>query len=293
MQIEWMQRLDKRLVNHAKKHKMDEVYTNLELARAFLYNGDQFSRLSVMMDDLCDNEADYLALSKNMVDRLESLRFDPEVALDGASWHLPFNALRLGVEKGSSIPPCEVVFAPKWALEKVYAAAKLNLTAPVDDETPMLLVAIESKENSTEDPATMTLVHTLPEIVELLKNNTFKASESSNPFSLPNEDEAQTMQRVIKVVISLGIYLSLDGVKVKQEKKRVKWAPKVVRTSKKDISVGLLDAPAQQHGRAAHQVREHLRNLKDERYYKGKWANWPRGSRYALIKSHVRGINND
>ena len=288
-QIQWLKRLDQAI---CKSTKMPIKLTRKTLEKC----RDPFSRRAVILDDLCDQSGMHLALTKSMIERLESLKFDPSVALDGASWHLPYSVLRIGTEVGSDVPPCNAWFATKREFEKAYKSCGMGLNAPeVADDEPLLLVVISSSvEDSVEDhviklPAALTALHTLHEIVDGLKDQKWKQADDVEMSHL-DDAETELMQRVIRLIVSLGIYLSLDDIEPVAADRKAIWAPKIVRTSKLNskLSVAMLDSPVVSSGRAEHMVREHLRNLKDERYYKGKWQTWPRGSRYALVKAHVR-----
>lgn len=285
MNIDWLKPLDQ-AVSKATGIPAQQL-------RAAWMNADVFTRRSVLLDDLCDRVGMHLALSRRMIERLEGLRFDPSAALDGASWHLPYPVMRLGTEQGSGVPPCAVWFAPKRDFDRGYSGVGMHVDMPnVPDDEPLLLVVIASTDGADAAiPGAFSAFHTLPEVVDGL-NGVWKLG-TDIAMSHPDHDETAVMQRVMRLVVSLGVYLSLDDAEPEPAPRRARWAPKVVRTSKagSHLRLAMLDCPAPTGSRSAHMVREHLRNLRAERYYQGKWQSWPRGSRYALVRAHLRGTD--
>jgi hypothetical protein len=283
--VQWLKRLDTAL---AKAMRLDVGYVKAHMAS----NADGFTRRALILDDICDATGMHLAIPASMVERLESLRFDPAAALEGASWHFPYRALRLGMEQGTDIPPCAVMFATKREMDAAFSTVGMHIEMPnLSDQEPLLLVVTKSTDSQhPELPGALTALHTLHEIKEML-NGTFKMGSDERRSHL-DDAETATMQRVIRLVVSLGLYLSLDDAEPISMPRKTKWAPKIVRTSKSGARVRLSMLPPATRsdvGVTEQLVREHLRQLKAERYYHGKWAAWPPGSRYCLVKSHIRG----
>jgi hypothetical protein len=260
-----------------------------EIEAIMRVRSDPFTRRAAMLDALCDQQGVHLAMNTPMVERLEALQLAERLSqdVDEQPWHLPYTYLRIGTDDKSPVPPCNVMYAPARVHRAHCAEWGLRLDdATVKPDDMLLLVTIAGREDDgVGTPGCLTALLTPQEVRDTLAGK-LKHSDP-HPKSQMSDIETALMTRTIELVVSLGIYLSLDGVEPDVAPASVRWAPRVVRERKR-LPLRLL-ACEPRDIRGEHLVREHVRQLRAERYYQGVWEAWPRGSRYSLVRAHLRG----
>ncbi|WP_280552554.1 hypothetical protein [Halomonas sp. 25-S5] len=106
------------------------------------------------------------------------------------------------------------------------------------------------------------------------------------------DEEGMILREVVRYVLSLGMYLSAypealsSGVPVwmknkhPEGRKGIPFAQVGVDREDRELRVAMT---------APHTVSPYWRQLRDERFYRGKWASHRRGSRYVLVSGYEVG----
>ncbi|WP_280547292.1 hypothetical protein [Halomonas sp. 11-S5] len=106
------------------------------------------------------------------------------------------------------------------------------------------------------------------------------------------DEEGMILREVVRYVLSLGMYLSAypealsSGVpawmknKHPEARRGVPFAQVGVDREDRELRVAMT---------APHTVSPYWRQLRDERFYRGKWASHRRGSRYVLVSGYEVG----
>lgn len=249
--------------------------------------------LPLTAEELADETGDYIALSARMIQWLMSIKVDG--ATDNG-WHLPYRAFRVGVEDGSDMPP----FIASWMPASEYQALGPPDNAAAIKTYPATewILSIGIRDHAPSDGGPLVLCGAFPR--QCIQGVMVRGIEEISPLGLsrtPADDLScdyldwanESLRDVVRVVIALGVYLSLgvnDPDIPSAESKKIAPPP---RDRPAGYRLRTLTDPPGASGCSPHLVRPHVRRLKHERYYRGVWADYPRGSRYSLVSAHVRG----
>lgn len=105
------------------------------------------------------------------------------------------------------------------------------------------------------------------------------------------ESEGVVLVEEAKAFLKIASYLTLAEFKTESvllKKQRRNDSPALIVEQNEQLRE-IANSTHSPH--SLHVVTTFVRYLKDERYYQGKYASWPRGSRCVVVKSHVRGLD--
>ena len=241
------------------------------------------------MEDRAYKTGHHIALGSELIDWLMQMKVDN--AIQSGGWHLPYKAARIGVEQDSAAEPMLVAWLQVHEVKKALSPLGFADADQYSDDDWLLYVGIHGVEPDGETPTMVRALLDTQQIAEFF--NGYSPKDSGGPNASVGQQEGERLRRAVQLTVALGIYLSIDGIEPervpKPREKKVAPPPRD-RSNNYQLTV-LTKRPLSGGDRAAHVVRPHVRRLQDDRYYQGKWRNWPKGTRYVLVSSHIRGAD--
>ena len=259
-----------------------------DLRKSWKSEGEYQFTEPLAMEDRAYKTGHHVALGSELIDWLMRMKVDS--AIKSGGWHLPYKAARIGVEQGSAAEPALVSWLQVHELKAALSPTTWADARRYSDDDWLLYVGIHGVEDDGRTPAMVRALLDTRQVAEVFNENWSNAS--GDTVAPVNQDEASRLRRAVHLTVALGIYLSIDGIESERvPKTREKKVAPPPRDRSNRYRLTVLTKPPVSGDRTAHAVRPHVRQLQDDRYYKGEWANWPRGTRYVLVSGHIRSAD--
>lgn len=241
-------------------------------------SGTEANKLICAFYQVDENYITHLVIDKDTYEFINALKI-PELAT-GQSFHLPFKSLKISTPDGG----IDVVY-DKNAFDKTEKYFKLQNPAfkmnGYDTGETEFILGID-----TDNDAELNSRLTPDQLTDIVQKN--KAHWTHDPLFAKlmgialNDEEKKRLTDSIKFVFKLGMLLSVKGVSslYSTTSKIKKYKGKKILKFKREI------LPARSETRFF--VMPFMRQLKDEKYYKGAYESWPRGTRFTMVSAHER-----
>lgn len=248
--------------------------TRKEYDKRMSNNVDDLTAMEESRINLAFPEGHHLAVDSHVIEQIEASRLSK---VEGQSLHFAHRNYNLGFREGFFGKNVKGV---KFSWLSVNDVVELGWK-PNPDEMHRLYVYVDYQGSDDGLSSSLSkLSMTDYEITEFI--NSGKINEPVSTSELMGLIEQEILKRIARLIIKLAVILSIDESKLmplfgKDLPKEVK------RGSKLHWDIGVTER------RTAHFIVGHIRQLSADRYYKGEWASYPKGTRYSFVSSHVRG----
>jgi len=164
-----------------------------------------------------------------------------------------------------------------------------TVLVPVAGKDDPILTIAYSDPQSPELIVLTSLVSRYEKILSARTATEFKvyAEDGKEPISLElTDDEYQTQFEIVRFVIGFIVYMSAHSDCLCDEQS-IKM-PASTKDSPKYI------VRQARHFKPKGTIKPHYRNLRDERFYRHEWSNWPSGSRWVPVNMEtIQVLEND
>lgn len=254
-------------------HRKNMTHGALNLGDTNLLN-------SLIVDQMCHRWGDLKAISDEPVlihidqsfySYIKNLRLN---SASGKLFHMPWQTIRFSLPSGG----WDFVWTPKDPVTELWQVGwryKDGTDIDIEDINMFVLGGGDDKDEFSSLNANYTETH----LTELIQN----MSVEDRNFALKQE-EADLIHAESMWIVKFAFWLTTQNIEDVFSRHESK-----IKSLKGKTILEIANPPKIVKGE--HYVQEFLRQLRDEKYYQGKWSHYPIGTRYTLVKGHLRGGN--